>query len=385
MTDVARATPTAAHDARGGDDDLGGLTDIAASEWPMDAWYAAAYDAEVGRRLTSFTVAGLPVVLYRTLDGTPVALADACWHRLVPLSMGRLCGDEVECGYHGIRYDAEGRCTHMPAQRTINPSAGVRAFPTVERHRFIWVWPGDPAKADPELVPDMHWNDDPLWAADGKVIEVDAGYQLILDNLMDLTHEEFIHTSSIGNDDLSTAEFDTVHDKAGRRVTVTRWMRGIEPPPLWRHLLKIKFPEYHGPVDRWQIIHYQAPATICIDVGVAIAGTGAPEGDRSQGVNGYVLNTMCPTGPKTARYLWAIARNFAIDKQRVTTELREGVGNVFFEDETMLNAQQRAIDDNPGYDFYNINIDAGGMWARRLIKDMIAEEKNPDVSAGGLT
>ena len=364
--------------------DLDALTDIAASEWPMDAWYAAAYDTEVGRQLAPFKVAGLPVVLYRTLAGVPVALADACWHRLVPLSMGKLCGDDVECGYHGIRYDTEGGCTFMPAQKTINPSAGVQSYPTVERHRFVWVWPGNPSKADPDLIPDIHWNDDPEWAADGKVIEVDAGYQLILDNLMDLTHEEFIHTSSIGNDALSNAEFDTVHDKETRQVTVTRWMRDIEPPPLWKNLLKVKYPEYDGRVDRWQIIRYQAPATICIDVGVAIAGTGAPEGDRSQGVNGYVLNTMCPTGPKTARYLWAIARNFAIDRQRVTNELREGVSKVFFEDETMLNAQQQAIDTNPGYDFYNLNIDAGGMWVRRMIKEMLAAESDlPPASASG--
>ena len=211
--------------------------------------------------------------------------------------------------------------------------------------------------------------------ADGKVIEVQAGYQLVLDNLMDLTHEEFIHTSSIGNDALSESDFTTTHDSASGRVTVTRWMLGIEAPPLWKYLLSITFPGYRGPVDRWQIIHFTAPATICIDVGVAKAGTGAPDGDRSQGVNGYVLNTMCPTGPKSCRYLWAIARNFATDCQRVTTELREGVAGVFAEDEAMINAQQAAIDANPGYDFYNLNIDAGGRWARRLITAMVERER----------
>jgi vanillate O-demethylase monooxygenase subunit len=189
-------------------------------------------------------------------------------------------------------------------------------LPVAERHRFIWVWPGDPALADPATIPDIG------------------------------------------------------------RVTVTRWMLGIEPPPLWKYLLSVKFPDYHGPVDRWQIIQFTAPATICIDVGVAKAGTGGFEGDRSQGVNGYVLNTMCPTGPKTCRYLWAIARDFATGSQRITTELRDGVARVFAEDEAMLNAQQAAIDANPGYDFYNLNIDAGGMWARRLIAAMVERERS---------
>ncbi|MBF4476687.1 aromatic ring-hydroxylating dioxygenase subunit alpha [Rhodococcus rhodochrous] len=349
------------------------FTDIAASDWPMNAWYVAAWDHEVGRNLRSCNVAGRPVVVYRTTTGKPVALADACWHRLVPLSIGKLCGDEVQCGYHGIRYDQDGKCTFMPAQETINPSASVHSYPTVERHRFIWVWPGNPALADPSLIPDLHTNDDPEWAGDGEVIGVDAGYQLVLDNLMDLTHEEFIHTSSIGNEHLSIAPFETSH--SGNSVTVTRWMRDIPAPPLWQYMLNIKFPGYEGHVDRWQIINYMAPSTIALDVGVAIAGTGAPEGDRSQGVNCFVLHTMTPTGPKACNYHWAITRNFALDKQRVTNELRRGVANVFFEDETMLNAQQVAIDANPGYDFYNLNIDAGGMWVRRIIEKMIAEER----------
>ena len=64
--------------------------------------------------------------------------------------MGKLRGDdEIMCGYHGICYDADGRATFMPAQDTINPSATVHSYPVVERHRYAWVWPGDPALADP--------------------------------------------------------------------------------------------------------------------------------------------------------------------------------------------------------------------------------------------
>ena len=67
-------------------------------------------------------------------------------------------------------------------------------------------------------------------------------------------------------------------------------------------------------VDRWQIIHFQAPSTIAIDVGVAPHGTGAPEGDRSEGVNGYVLNTMTPETDKTCHYFWAFVRNYKLDR-----------------------------------------------------------------------
>lgn len=341
--------------------------------FPLNAWYAAAWDVEVGRTLLPKTICNRPVVLYRTTDGRAVALADACWHRLVPLSMGKLRGDdEVMCGYHGICFDAAGRATFMPAQKTINPSASVHSFPVVERHRFVWIWPGDPALADPALVPDMHENDDPAWAGDGKTIVASCDYQLIVDNLMDLTHEEFVHGSSLAHSALSESEAVVTHTDT--TVTVTKWMLDIEPPPFWKRNLADRFPDYTGRVDRWQIIKYQAPGTISIDVGVAQAGTGAPEGDRSQGVTGTVLNTMTPSTDRSCYYLWAFARDWCLSSQAITTRLREGVTGVFFEDEQMLEAQQRGIDANPGYDFYNLNIDAGGMWTRRIVQKMIAAE-----------
>ena len=133
--------------------------------------------------------------------------------------------------------------------------------------------------------------------------------------------------------------------------------------------------DYAGKVDRWQIIRFEAPGTVAIDVGVAPTGTGAPEGDRSQGVNGYVLNTITPETDKSCLYFWAFARNYCLGEQRLTHELREGVHGIFGEDEHVLEAQQRAIDEHPGYRFYNLNIDAGAMWARRLIDKMVEREK----------
>lgn len=348
-----------------------------APDFPLNAWYAAAWDVEVKQELMARTVCGQNLALYRTPDGDPVALQDACWHRLFPLSKGHLTGDTLVCGYHGLRYDRHGRCIHMPSQETINPAAMVRAYPAVERHRFVWVWPGDPALADPDLIPDMHWNDDPQWAADGEVIHAACGYKLVIDNLMDLTHETYVHATTIGNEHVTSAPFDVTHGE--NTVTVTRWMLDSEPPPLWAALLGRP-----GNVDRWQMIHYQAPATIVIDVGVAPAGAGAPDGDRSQGVGTMVLNTMTPERDGSCHYFWSIARNFKIDEQKITTQRREAVSGVFAEDEAVLAAQQRAIDANPGREFYNLNIDAGAMWARRLIDARIQAER-ADTGAGAET
>jgi len=301
-----------------------------------------------------------------------VALEDACWHRLLPLSKGRLEGDNVVCGYHGLVFNPSGRCIHMPSQETLNPSACVRVFPVVERHRLVWVWMGDPALADPGKIPDMHWNDDPAWAGDGRVIQIPCDYRLVIDNLMDLTHEAFVHGSSIGNRAVAESPFEVTHTE--KTAIVTRWMLDIDPPPFWAFQMRKKLGEVVR-ADRWQIITFQAPCTVTIDVGVARAGTGAPQGDRSHGVNGYVLNTITPETETSCHYFWAFCRNYAIHDQGLTQTLRDGVSRVFGEDEAILQAQQQAMLDHPGKAFYNLNIDAGSMWARRIIDRMVAEEQ----------
>jgi vanillate O-demethylase monooxygenase subunit len=273
----------------------------------------------------------------------------------------------VVCRYHGLAFDGTGRCTHMPSQDKLNPNAKVHAYPVIEKYRWIWVWPGDPAKADPAQIPDMHWNDDPEWAGDGKTLVAKCNYRLFVDNLMDLTHESFVHATSIGSKHVAETPMTTTHE--GRTVTSTRWMHDIDAPPFWRTQLGKP-----GNVDRWQIIRFEAPCTIVLDVGVAPAGTGAPQGDRSQGVNGRVLNTITPETETTCMYFWSLMRNYRLRDQTLTTQLREANAGIFVEDQIVVEAQQRAMLDHPGMALRNLNIDAGSMRARKIIDDMIAAE-----------
>jgi vanillate O-demethylase monooxygenase subunit len=354
--------------------------------FPLNAWYAAAWDVELRDELLARTVCDQRLVMYRRTDGTACALEDACWHRLLPLSMGRLDGDRVVCGYHGLAYDGDGRCIAMPHSSRIRPSACVRSFPVVERHRFVWVWPGDPAQADPARIPDLHWNDDPAWAGDGKLYHLECDYRLVIDNLMDLSHEAYVHGSSIGN--RAVAEAPAVATEDAQFVQVTRWMEGVEAPPFWATQLQAAR-GHAGPVDRWQVIRFEAPATIAIDVGVAPAGSGAvpgdsPRGDRSGGINGFVLNTITPESGRTCHYFWSFCRNYRLVDQRLTHTLREAVGRIFLEDEAVLTAQQRAIDHHPNRQLQNLAIDAGSVRARRRIERMIAAEaanRPPDTAA----
>ena len=343
-----------------------------AKTFPLNAWYAAAWSHEVGRELAARTICGNAVVLYRRTDGIVAALEDACWHRLLPLSMGRLKGDEVMCGYHGLVFNSAGRCTFMPAQKTINPSACVRAYPVVERHRLIWIWPGDPVHADPNTIPDFHWNDGTEWVGEGGTFyNLKCDYRLVVDNLMDLTHETYVHSDSIGDDAITETPFEVTHTES--TATMTRWMIDIVPPPFWAKQLGRP-----GRVDRWQIVTFQAPCIVVGDVGVALTGTGAPTGNRSQGVNGAFLAALTPEKDGSCHYFWNFVRTFRTEDTQLTRDLtRAHVNNghgVYDQDHVVLEAQQRAIDSNPGMPFYNLNIDAGALWARQLTDKMIAKE-----------
>jgi phenylpropionate dioxygenase-like ring-hydroxylating dioxygenase large terminal subunit len=336
--------------------------------FPLNAWYAVAWSHEVSARgPLARTVCGQKLALWRKSDGSAAAVRDACWHRGLPLSMGHVDGDSIVCRYHGLAFDSGGRCTRMPSHDRISPSACVRSYPTLERHRLTWVWPGDVARADPALVPDLHWNTDPAWEGDGATLFARCDYRLIIDNLMDLTHETFVHSTSIGHRAIAETPATTTHDD--KTVTVTRWMLDIDAPPFWRTLLGRP-----GNVDRWQIIRFEAPCTIVLDVGVALTGTGATAGDRSQGVNGRVLNTITPETNSTCMYFWTLLRSFRLRDQTLTTQMRDANARIFEEDRVVVEAQQRTLDEMPDA-IHNLNTDAGAVWARRAIERMVAAER----------
>ena len=165
----------------------------------LNAWYVAAWSTEVTREPIRRTICELPIVLYRKENGETAALIDRCAHRGYPLSAGRLVGDAIECGYHGFTFGCDGVCTRVPAQSSIPARAVVRAFPLLEKDGWIWVWTGDPAKADPASVPDTHWMNDPEWATVTHSVPFACRADLIHDNLLDLTHEPLILKTTLGD------------------------------------------------------------------------------------------------------------------------------------------------------------------------------------------
>ena len=216
-------------------------------------WYVAASGSDIGRKPFRRIIMNEPVVFYRTEDGTPVALEDRCPHRRLPLSMGKLVGDDVlQCHYHGLRFDRTGACVRVPGQDMIPATARMKTYPVVERYKWLWIWMGDPALADPAKIPDYHWFDDPNWGAKSDYLHAQCNWQLVNDNLLDLTHLAFVHETTIGN--MALVEHAAVRvQRTPSGVQVTRWIIDQPAPPAF-----VKVGGFTGNVDRWQIIDYRA-------------------------------------------------------------------------------------------------------------------------------
>lgn len=331
-------------------------------------WYACAWDHEVGQELLARTLCGRPVVLFRTADGDPVALEDRCCHRGLPLSLGQLDGDRVVCGYHGLVFDASGTCVEVPGQGRVPPGAGVYGYPVVERHRLLWVWLGDTVEADDAAVPDFRWNQLDGWAMSAGTIKYDCDYRFLIDNLLDLTHETYVHPTSIGNRAVVDHPAHTRRD--ADTVTVSRWMIDHQPAPLWKDAIGTD-----DNCDRWQIVEFSLPSIVRLDIGVAPAGTGAPEGDRGQGISAWSLHAIMPETETSCWDFWSFARDFRLDEPGLTEELRATNAAVVAEDREILDAVQKSVDVMAGEpDWVDINVDAASIQARRIIDTALEAE-----------
>lgn len=332
-------------------------------------WYVAASEAEIGRKPLARTIMNEPIVFYRKEDGSPVAFEDRCAHRHLPLSMGKLVGDKLQCYYHGLQFGPDGRCVRIPGQDQIPPNAKVRTYPVVERYKWLWIWMGDPALADPEKIADFHWLDDPNWGAKSSYLHVEANWQLVVDNLMDLTHLAFVHETTIGNSAL--AEHATVKvTRAPNNVVVTRWIIDQDPPPTFK-----KVGGFTGNVDRWQIVDFVPPAFLRLDVGATPTGTGAPEGKRVNGINMRNLNAITPETETTSHYFWGQAHDFDIRNEETTEKIFKQIETAFLEDVAVFSAQQRNLNLVKNPPQVDINADTGVIQARRVNERLFAEEQ----------
>jgi phenylpropionate dioxygenase-like ring-hydroxylating dioxygenase large terminal subunit len=333
-----------------------------------NAWYVAAWDHEVRQNLLPRTIMNENIVIFRCESGSVAALEDRCCHRNAPLSAGRLIGDEVECGYHGLVYDRSGRCVRVPGQTKVPPGAQVRSFPVIARHQWIWIWMGDTACADDSLIPNMYWHNDPSWLMIGDYFHVKCHYQALIDIQLDNTHSKYVHPTSLGN----TGAIMTppkVRREPGA-IHGERLMPNSDPPPLWRRAADYD----QERADVWIKWTYRPPGTITFDAGIAEPGTGAFEGNRSRGITIYNSHGITPATEETTHHFWTSSRNFRLEDEALTRTLSD-IRNTFLEDIAMVEAQQRTIEAFPGAPTIDINADSPTIQARNLMTRLIDEEQ----------
>ena len=335
-----------------------------------NSWYVGAWSRELADKPVAITMLEEPVVLFRKADGAVAALEDRCPHRHLPLSMGLTEGNAIRCGYHGMLIDGAGRCIEVPSQKLIPPAARIKAYPVAERYGWVWVWMGDADLADPALIPDFGLLTSPAHAAVGKTNHVRANYQLVTDNLMDLSHVGFVHTTTIGNAETgSKGKLVTTRTDYG--VHAERMVPDVPQPPLY---IKSGTLPAGVNLDRWSIMDYIAPSFVIIHTGGAPVGAGALEGDYSQGLNLWVMNAMTPETPTTTNYFWASVRAHALGDPAVDALFFAGVSEAFEEDKLVLEAQQRVIDRRGDSWAVALKGDAASVESRRALDRRIADE-----------
>ena len=332
-----------------------------------NCWYVAGLPGEVTNEPVGKIFLGEPVVLFRTSDGTVAALEDRCCHRHLPLSLGKVSNGRLQCGYHGLEFDASGACVSVPGQSRVPPGAAVRRYPVVEMYDWLWIWMGDLDAADQGLIPDVFWRDDPGWVATGEYWAVACAYDLLIDIQLDNTHAPFVHPDTLG----SSAITDTAPrvERTDRTVSAGRWMMDVVPSPTFARAIGTE-----ENVDRWLLWEFTPPSLCAFDIGCAIAGSGAETGDRSQGVTLHTAHFVTPETETSCHYFWSVGRNYNADDIAVTGAMHTEFKSIFSEDVEIVEAQQKSLDNTSVWQPIDVNADAPVLQARQLLKKFILAE-----------
>lgn len=339
-------------------------------------WYIGGRLAEIHDKPVGKILLGEPVVMYRGPGGKIVALEDRCVHRNVPLSMGHVRPEgTLQCLYHGMQYNSSGACVFIPEQTKVPAAACVRSFPAVERYEWVWIWMGDPELADPSLIPFYPWFDQPGWRARTGQLFVKAGYQLVIDNLLNMAHLPYVHPRTIGSEGVvKDAKVSVKRD--GLKVKLERKMYDIEPPPTYKTA-----GGFTGNVNRWQFITFMAPSCFEFNTGVIEVDHDIPEGGDPKStpqdariLARHTMHSVVPELDGSCHYYVG----FSYDPREMSEEMADfvfdAVFKTFVEDVEILEAQQKTMEILPGRRTIDIVSDGAGMQAMRILKELEAAE-----------
>ena len=352
------------------------MSQIIMGGFVRNTWYVAAWSDELAEgKLLGRKILNEPVVLYRKADGGIAALEDRCPHRFAPLSMGKILpGDRVQCPYHGLEFDQSGACVLNPhGAKNIPSRAHVRRYTAIERHQAIWIWLGDktpdlakvPDFAVLDNVPELHTT-----KRDGMMIK--ANYELIVDNLLDLSHTCYLHDGILGNSE--TVESDITVEQDGDDVVVSRYAGDATPPGLFA----VFMPNHPPKVDKFSRMRWMAPSNLRLFTGICLPGA-----DPESGSGYHAIHMLTPETDRTTHYFFTAVRFGVITTgDKLNREIQERVAKTrrfAFEeqDAPVIEAQQRIIDEaGRALDPITLAIDVGPVRYKRVLQKMLAEDRS---------
>lgn len=339
-----------------------------------NTWYVALWADELpAGKLVHQTILNEPVVFFRKEDGSPAAIVDRCSHRFAPLSMGKLLpGDRVQCGYHGLQFDSSGNCVNNPHGNCSIPTAShLRGYQVVERHKFIWIWMGE-EQGDPSDIPDYSCLDTSPneHVTDAGYLMIKGRYELIVDNLLDLSHTTYVHEGILGNSDTVVADISV--EQVGDVITVARPSKNTTTPGM----LQMLSPAGYGRGDQWSTITWYAPSNLILEYGVSKVGEA-----KERGTGYLALHLITPETARSSHYRYRAVRwNVQTEGVENNEKIRAKIGELrtfaFAEqDAPIIEAQQRRMDSSTSpLTPTLLAIDAGPVRYRRILDRMLQEE-----------
>ena len=342
--------------------------------WLKNAWYVIAWDHEIpvasDPTLFSRKVLNEPILVFRQRDGGLAAMADKCCHRHAPLSVGRREGDCVRCGYHGLKFDAQGQCVEVPGMDKPPPKACVKTYPLVVRNKWVFVWMGDPALADTSQLPDNFSCDHPDWVNIPGYLHYDTPYLLICDNLLDFSHLSYVHEKTLGG---STAIaqarpiIEKVNANGQRGVKVSRFIDDVPAPPFYQ-----RFRHFDSHLNRWFVYDFLLPATLLMSSG------GQPvndaKGDLSRAVQLHSCQTLTPETETSTHYFFQQSHPAGAGDETIKQSIFNSLVEAFNEDRDMITAQFRNLSANAEQHMLPLHFDAALMQYRKMLAQAVADE-----------
>ena len=333
-----------------------------------NTWYCAAWSKEASRTPLGRTLLNEKVVLYRKENSEPVALSGVCPHRFAPMHLGKLHGNTLACPYHGLEFGEDGGCQRNPHGPVIPPGLRLKAYPVIEMHGVIWIWMGDPQRVDEALIPDMSFHVDPKYATVEGLIAIVGSYELVADNLLDLSHTQYLHPLLVFADEPGTQRENRVHREGD--MLITEFNELNNKPTGLTFVMWEKAPER---LDSRAGIRWQAPANMVLTLRQVSRDPNVP-GD----IGFFQSHLVTPETDKTCHYFWAISRDFRQQETALSEQFIAITAAVFTnEDGAMIAKVQENMGDETdllGLRPVILPTDKAAVQARSILRKLINAE-----------